>query len=62
LRMMPPLLAWAQAVTLMVVGTQAMVLPPAFLPTPLTIKKETRKDEAEPHAVRPLVLAYFSAW
>jgi hypothetical protein len=39
LRMTPPLIAWAQAVALMVVGTQAMMLPPAFLPTPPTIKK-----------------------
>jgi predicted RNA methylase len=46
LRMTPPLIAWAQAVALMVVGTQAMMLPPAFLPTPPTIKKEARKDEA----------------
>ena len=42
LRMTPPLIAWAQAVALMVVGTQAMMLPPAFLPTPPTIKKKRR--------------------
>jgi predicted RNA methylase len=47
LRMTPPLIAWAQAVALMVVGTQAMMLPPAFLPTPPTIKKRRAKMKRE---------------
>jgi hypothetical protein len=36
---MTPMIAWMQAGTLMIIGLQALMLPPAALPTLPTIEK-----------------------
>ena len=51
---MTPIVTGMQVGTLMVIGLQAMMLPPAaVLPTLPTAKKEARKDEAESQDGRP---------